>query len=77
MPRHAPTRSAAVLLALVLGLSGTATATYIIYTKDGKRIEAQDKPVVQGKRLVYLTPLGTPQSIAIEDYDQDRSETVN
>jgi hypothetical protein len=78
MFRHAPTRAAAAALAAaIFGLSGTATATYIIYTKDGKRIEAQDKPVVQGKRLVYLNPLGTPQSIAVDEFDQARSDKVN
>lgn len=70
-------RLAAALLATALGLAGTASATYVIYTKDGKRIEAQDKPVVQGKRVVYTTPLGTPQSIAIEEWDQARSEKIN
>ncbi len=70
-------RLAAALLATALGLAGTASATYVIYTKDGKRIEAQEKPVVQGKRVVYTTPLGTPQSIAIEEWDQARSDKVN
>ncbi len=68
---------AAFLLALTLGWAGTAAATYVIYTKDGKRIEAQEKPVVQGKRLVYTNPLGTPQSIAIDEFDQERSDRVN
>jgi hypothetical protein len=67
----------AVLLALALGWAGTAAATYVIYTKDGKRIEARDKPVVQGKRLVYTNPLGTPQSIAIDEFDQERSDKAN
>ena len=62
---------------MALGLAGTATATYIIYTKDGKRIEARDKPVVQGKRLVYVNPLGTQQSIAIDEFDQERSDKAN
>ena len=70
-------RLSAALLATALGLAGTASATYVIYTKDGKRIEAQEKPVVQGKRIVYTTPLGTPQSIALEEWDQARSDKVN
>lgn len=69
--------AAAALLVLALGLAGTATATYIIYTKDGKRIEARDKPVVQGKRLVYVNPLGTPQSIAVDEFDEAKSERMN
>ena len=67
----------AFLLVLALGWAGTAAATYVIYTKDGKRIEAREKPVVQGKRLVYVNPLGTPQSIALDEFDQDRSDKVN
>ncbi|MGA7991627.1 MAG: hypothetical protein WCC53_09365 [Thermoanaerobaculia bacterium] len=78
MSRHATTRTvAAALLGLALGLADTASATYVIITKDGKRIEARDKPVVQGKRLVYLNPLGTPQSIAFDEWDQERSEKAN
>ena len=78
MPHHALFRGgAAALLVLALGVSSTATATYMIYTKDGKRIEARDKPVVRGKRLVYVNPLGTPQSIALDEYDQEKSEKVN
>src|SRR5512140_1492763 len=77
MPRHGNARAAAALLALALAWAGTATATYVIFTKDGKRIEAQEKPVVKGKRLTFLTPLGSPQSIALEEFDQERSDKVN
>lgn len=70
-------RAAALLLALALGWAGTATATYVIFTKDGKRIEAQEKPVLKGKRLNFLTPLGSPQSIAVDEFDQERSDRVN
>ena len=77
MPRHRNAR-AAVLLALALGWAGTAAAaTYVIFTKDGKRIEAREKPVLQGKRLTFLTPLGSPQSIAVEEFDQEKSDKVN
>ncbi|MGZ5381682.1 MAG: hypothetical protein ACXWFQ_07450, partial [Thermoanaerobaculia bacterium] len=54
-----------------------AEATYVIYTKDGHRIEAREKPVVQGRRVIYLTPLGTSQTIAIDEWDQERSEKAN
>ena len=58
--------------------AGTAAAaTYVIFTKDGKRIEAREKPVLQGKRLIFLTPLGSPQSIAIDEFDQEKSDKVN
>jgi hypothetical protein len=77
MPRRSVAHAAAPLLALALGWAGTATATYVIFTKDGKRIEAQEKPVLKGKRLTFLTPLGSPQSIAVEEFDQERSDKVN
>jgi hypothetical protein len=54
-----------------------ADATYVIYTRDGARIEAREKPVVQGKRVVYLTPLGTSQTFALDEWDQARSEKAN
>jgi hypothetical protein len=76
MSRHRHARAAA-LLALALGWAGTATATYVIFTKDGKRIEARERPVLQGKRLTFLTPLGSPQSIAVEDFDAEKSDRVN
>jgi len=65
--------------ALVMAVLSTlpAEATYVIYTKDGQRIEAREKPVVQGKRVVYLTPLGTSQTISIDEWDQARSEKAN
>jgi hypothetical protein len=77
MSRHTTRAATVALLGLVLGLAGTASATYVIITKDGKRIEARDKPVVQGKRLLYSNPLGTPQSIALDEWDQERSEKAN
>lgn len=72
-----PPRGAALLLLLAFGIAGTASATYVIYTKDGKRLEARDKPVVQGKRLIYVTPLGATQSVALDEWDQERSEKAN
>jgi hypothetical protein len=54
-----------------------AEASYVIYTRDGHRIETRDKPVIQGRRVIYLTPLGTQQTIAIDEWDQERSEKAN
>jgi hypothetical protein len=67
----------AAALAVAAFLALPADATYMIYTKDGHRIEARDKPVVQGRRLIYLTPLGTSQTLAIDEWDQERSEKAN
>ena len=71
-------RSFAIAGALGLGLAfALPAAAYVIYTKDGNRIEAKDKPTVQGKNLLFLTPLGTPQSIATSEWDQERTEKTN
>lgn len=77
MSRLARAGTVAVLLALAFGLAGSAAAAYVIYTKDGKRIEARERPTVQGKRLVYVNPLGTPQSIALDEWDQEKSDKAN
>src|SRR5450759_3218363 len=55
----------AAALALAVFSAMPADATYVIYTRDGARIEAREKPVVQGRRVVYLTPLGTSQTISL------------
>ncbi len=67
----------AAALALAVFSAIPADATYVIYTRDGARIEAREKPVVQGRRVVYLTPLGTSQTIALDEWDQVRSEKAN
>jgi len=67
--------AAALVVALFAALP--ADAIYVIYTRDGARIEAREKPVVQGRRVVYLTPLGTSQTIALDEWDQARSEKAN
>ena len=67
---------AAALVAVVFS-AVPADATYVIYTRDGARIEAHEKPVIQGKRAIYLTPLGTSQTIALDEWDQVRSEKAN
>ncbi|MDL2716341.1 MAG: hypothetical protein PT977_01180 [Acidobacteriota bacterium] len=64
-------------LALATLSAFPAAATYVIYTKDGARIEAREKPAIVGKRLVYLTPLGTSQTLALDEWDQTRSEKAN
>ncbi len=76
-PRARTSLLPAVALVVAALSALPADATYVIYTKDGSRIEARDRPVVQGRRLVYLTPLGTSQTIAIDEWDQERSEKAN
>ena len=72
-------RSVVLLTALVAALlvAGTAAADYVIYTKDGARIVAREKPTVQGNRLIFRTPLGAPQSITTVDVDEERTDKAN
>src|SRR5512144_1634776 len=74
-----PARRVALLTALVAAflVAGTAAADYVIYTKDGARIVAREKPTVQGNRLLFRTPLGAPQSIASAEVDEARTEKAN
>jgi hypothetical protein len=69
-------RRLALLFVLLLPVALLA-ADYVIYTKDGQRIPARDKPVVQGNRLVFRTPLGAQQSMAVADYDEARTVKAN
>jgi len=61
---------------VALALAAPAAA-YVIYLKDGTRIEARERPALQGKKLLFLTPLGTPQSVAVADWDEERTEKAN
>jgi hypothetical protein len=67
---------AALLSALAL-CPAAAVTNYVIYTKDGTRLEAREKPTVSGRRLLFLNNLGSPQSIAIEEWDKERTEKAN
>ena len=67
----------AAALAAAVFAALPADATYIIYTRDGARIEARDKPAIVGRRVIYLTPLGTSQTLALDEWDQGRSERAN
>ena len=67
--------AAALVLAALSAVP--AAASYVIYTKDGHRIEAREKPVIQGRRVIYVTPLGTSQTISVDEWDQERSEKAN
>jgi hypothetical protein len=68
---------ATLLVCLAASLPAAAVTGYVIYTKDGHRIEARDKPTVSGKRLLFLTKTGSPQSIALEEFDEVGTEKAN
>ncbi len=71
------------LLCGVLALSfvsvrpAEAVTGYVIYTKDGSRIEAREKPTVVGKSLRFLSKLGASQLIALDEVDKERTEKAN
>ncbi len=67
----------ALAAAALLLPAALRAAEYIIYTKDGARIVAREKPVLQGKRLLFKTPLGAPQSMALDDFDAERTAKAN
>ena len=75
----APIRRLALALAAVAFLLPAVVQAidFVIYTKDGQRILAREKPVVQGNRLIFRTPLGAQQSMALDDYDATRTEKAN
>jgi hypothetical protein len=71
-------RKVAFALAAALVLPAVLlAANYTIYTKEGQRIPAQGKPLVVGNRLVFRTPLGAQQSMAVADYDEERTLKAN
>lgn len=76
--RSRAARLLAIGAVILTGLLVTAPAlAYIIILKDGTRIEAKEKPSVRGKDYIYLTPLGSPQSIPVTEVDQDKTDAYN
>lgn len=67
----------ALLVSLVAFFPAAAVTGYVIFMKDGTRIEARDKPTVSGKRLLFLNKVGSPQSIPLEDWDREKTEKAN
>lgn len=62
--------------ALALTLASPASA-YVIYLKDGSQVTAREKPTVQGKYLVFYTPLGAMQRVPVAEYDEKKSNEMN
>lgn len=74
--------STAALAVFVLALAAPAAAQgrgtgYVIYLKDGTRIEAREKPVRLGDKLVFKTPLGATQSIPATELDDKKTTELN
>ena len=65
----------AALLALALA-AGEASA-FVIFLKDGSRIEAKEKPAIQGNKWVFVIPSGNRQSILSSEVDEKKTEEFN
>jgi hypothetical protein len=75
-PDPAKTLSRLVVAALGLVLASPLYA-YVIVLKDGSKIIAKEKPTVQGDRLVFVTRIGTAQSLPISDLDKKATDETN
>jgi hypothetical protein len=60
----------ALLLAAALAWPAAA---YVIYLKGGEQVTAREKPVVQGRYLVFYTPIGAMQRIPLSEYDEKKT----
>jgi hypothetical protein len=65
----------AALAALALA-AGEASA-YVIFLKDGGRIEAKEKPEVRGTKWIFVISSGNTQSLPIAEIDEKRTEEFN
>jgi hypothetical protein len=64
----------ALFVAAALALPASA---FVIYLKGGDQVTAREKPVAQGKFLVFYTPLGAMQKIPLSEYDEKKTEEMN
>lgn len=70
--------TAVVALVLAGPVAGQGRiAGYVLYLKDGTRIEAKEKPVRLGDKLVFKTPLGATQSIPAAELDDAKTAEMN
>ena len=67
--------SGAAVLALALA-AGEASA-FVIFLKDGSRIETKEKPTIQGNKWVFLISSGNRQSILSAEVDEKKTEEFN
>ena len=67
---------AVVALAAFLLAAGEASA-FVIFLKDGSRIEAKEKPAVQGNKWIFVISSGNRQSILASEVDEKKTEEFN
>lgn len=58
-------------------LAARSAPAYLIILKDGTRIEAAEKPVEQGRNLLFKDRLGAQKMIAIAEVDPAKTEVAN
>ena len=58
-------------------LAALPAPAYLIILKDGTRIEAADKPVVQGRNYLFKDKLGAKKMIAVGEVDPAKTEAAN
>lgn len=69
-------RRAAALAFLLFLVPAFASASYVILTKDGRRIIAREKYRVQGKMAIYTQASGTVTQIAFSEIDVAATEKL-
>jgi len=65
-----------VLVGAALLLPSTAWS-FVIWLKDGTRIETRDKPTLQGNKWVFVISSGNTQSLLVSEIDEKRTEEYN
>jgi hypothetical protein len=61
----------------VLVLAADEASAYVIFLKDGSRIEAKEKPTAQGSKWVFVISSGNRQSILASEVDEKKTEEFN
>ena len=60
-----------------LALSAGEASAYVIFLKDGSRIEAKEKPEVRGDKWIFVISSGNRQSLLAKEIDEKRTEEFN
>lgn len=75
LPRRAA--AAALLAALAFLLAPRLDARYVIILKDGTRVEAREKPVIDKDQAIFFSLSGTRQSIPSAEIDFPKTREFN
>lgn len=70
-------RVPAGLALLAAFLAAGEASAYVIFLKDGSRIEAKEKPTLQGNKYVWVVSSGNRQSILAAEVDEKKTEEFN